>query len=268
MPKWLRNEVFKYFTKKTQLKNSPDKVAYDIAKGMLNAIYGLMCEHPCRYIIDEDYEDGNYYQRAGNYENYKNSKSNVLLYQWGVWVTAYAQRNLFWLGRCCGDWLYCDTDSVYGREWNSEKLEQYNNECINKIQKSGYGPVLGYNLGVAEFDGNYSEFITLGAKRYCCRDKETGELKITVSGVPKKNGVKCLNDDINNFKEEFVFTGDITGKKTHYYINNNKIWIDENGNECSDCVDLVPCDYTLDRIYTDENWQKITTKEITVNVYE
>ena len=67
---------------------------------------------------------------------------------------------------------------------------------------------------------------TMGAKRYCVRDSETGELKITVAGVPKI-GAECLEDDINNFTPNFVFSGSVTGKLTHEYINVEDIYIDD-----------------------------------------
>ena len=273
LPKWLRDKIYEYFTKKTQLKDGDDPVMYQISKGMLNAIYGLMCEHPCRRGIIEDYETGEYLSFDGNYEDYLKSRSNVLLYQWGVWITAYAQVNLYKLGYCCDEWLYCDTDSVYGRGWDNELIDLYNAECIEKVRLSGYGPVKNknngkiYHLGVAEFDGYYTEYKVLGAKRYACRD-ENGEIKITVSGVPKKAGKECLNNDLNNFKEGFSFSGEKTGKKTHYYLYSDGIYIDKNGNECADSIDLVPCDYLLDRVYTDENWKKLFTQEVTIQLYE
>ena len=116
---------------------------------------------------------------------------------------------------------------------------------------AGYGPVtIGdktYNLGCAELDGIYTQFKTLGAKRYCCRKKEDGKLKLTVAGVPKKTGVLCLNDDINNFTEGLDFPGDITGKKTHTYIYSEEgIYIDDMGNEVADSIDLSLCNYHLD----------------------
>ena len=113
-----------------------------------------------------------------------------------------------------------------------------------------------YYPGVAEFDGSYSEFKCCGAKRYACRysnDKrnkkeDRGKLKLTVAGVPKKGGAKCLKDDINNFRPGFIFDGEITGKKqhTHFY---NPIHTDKYGNLIGDSIDLSPCDYLLDDIF-------------------
>jgi hypothetical protein len=104
-----------------------------------------------------------------------------------------------------------------------------------------------YWLGVAEtsLKDKYSEFKYMGAKRYCGRCKADGELHITVAGVPK-SAAKCLDDNIINFKKGFNFKGVDTGKKTHNYLFVDDIYIDENGNETADSVDLSPCDYKLD----------------------
>ena len=67
-----------------------------------------------------------------------------------------------------------------------------------------------------------------------------------MSGVPKKAGAKCLNDDIENFRQGFVFSGEITGKLTHMYQYVDDIYTNEYGDLIADSVNLVPCDYLLD----------------------
>ena len=170
-----------------------------------------------------------------------------------------------------GIWLYSDTDSCYATGWDDDRLQDFNRETKQKLIDAGYGPVLHngreYWLGVAEKDGEYSEFKTQGAKRYCCRDAQTGQLKITVAGVPKKNGAKCLNDDINNFSTGFIFAGDITGKLTHYYLFAEDIYLDAAGNICGDSVDLCPCDYKLDSVYAIP-WEDLLMEDIEIQVYE
>ena len=103
--------------------------------------------------------------------------------------------------------MYSDTDSVKGYEWDMEKLKSYNDEIIRISTERNVG-LVKYNgeefrFGIADFDGEYTEFITHGSKRYCYREK--GNLHITVAGVPK-DGVYCLNDDITNFKKGFIFS--------------------------------------------------------------
>ena len=99
-------------------------------------------------------------------------------------------------------------------------MSAYNQLCKDKLTANGYGAVehndREYWLGVAEFDGEYTEFKVMGAKRYCGRAVKDGELHITVAGVPK-SGYKCLNNDISNFTKGMVFDGTTTGKLTHTY---------------------------------------------------
>ena len=104
----------------------------------------------------------------------------------------------------------------------------------------------------------------LGSKRYCGRSIKTGELKITVAGVPK-TGVKCLNNDISNFKQGLIFSGKITNKKTHTYFYKDDIYIDEKGNETGDSIDLSPCDYLLDRV-ENMSWEDLLSDEINIQI--
>ena len=222
--------------------------------------------------IAENYETGEYEVQEVNpeaeYAKYIKRFTSVLNYQIGVWVTAYAFRNLFDLGSCCRDWIYSDTDSCYGQGWDKKKLEAYNNRCKEKLLKNGYGPVQhngrDYWLGVAEFDNSYTEFKVIGAKRYCGRSVEDGRLHITVAGVPKI-GAECLDDNIDNFRTGFIFPGTRTGKKTHTHFYIDEIYIDENGNETGDSIDLSPCDYLLGGV---ADYSKIFIEEVEIQVYE
>ena len=262
LPRWLTDYVFKLFQEKTQLKGG-DPVLYALAKARLNSVYGLSVQFPLKDLIQEDYESGAYYteyiDREEKYSEFCGKRSTVLPYQIGCWVTSYAFRNLFELGKCVdyengGDWLYSDTDSAYATLWNKEKIEAYNESCREKIRKNGYTCAerggRQYWLGCAELDGVYSQFRMIGAKRYCVRDQETGNLKITVAGVPKTKGAECLNDNIENFRDGFIFSGTVTGKKLHTHIFREDIFIDEYGNEIGDSIDLSPADYTLSSVRT------------------
>lgn len=296
LPRWFTDYVYALFKAKTKLKNG-DPVLYALAKAKLNSLYGMLVQKSIRDNIVEKYDTGEYkvendinpdtgttYTDEELYEKYVNKYSSVLPYQWGVWVTSYAFRNLHRLGECVdyahgGQWLYSDTDSCYAINWDMDKVNEYNRQCIDKLKANDYDGVeyegKMYYLGVAEFDGAYEEFITLGAKRYACRystdprnkEKDYHKLKITVAGVPKKKGVDCLNNDISNFKKYCVFDGLTTGKLTHTYIYNDDIFIDENGNECGDSIDLTPCDYLLDDIEV-ADWEDIYYEEIEVQTYE
>lgn len=274
LPRWLTDYIFSLYEDKTKLKGG-DPVLYALAKSKLNSVYGMCVQKNIRDEIIEDYDTGEYSVSNEKtpeqlYDEFKDRKKNVLLYQWGVWCTSYAMHNLFDLGACVsGTWLYSDTDSVYSTEWDKEKVADYNEAAKQKLIRNGYGPVLHngreYWLGAAEPDSVYTEFITLGSKRYCGRGSD-GALHITVAGVPKK-GARCLNDNINNFRRGFVFDGKTTGKLMHYYIYKDDIEIDADGNETGDSIDLNPCNYLLDQAGL-MTWDELMTDEIFIEYYE
>lgn len=212
LPEWLINYVMKLYFNKSTLKHS-DPVLYAISKGELNGIYGMMVQRIIQQICEEDFDTATWTSDIPEekeqeiLDKFYKSRNSFLPFQWGCWVTAYAQENLFKLGACCKKWIYSDTDSVKGYDWNMVKLQAYNDEIIQISNERGVGLVEYkgeyFRLGIADFDGEYSEFITHGSKRYCYRDADG--LHITVAGVPK-DGVYCLNDDITNFRKGFIFS--------------------------------------------------------------
>lgn len=274
LPKWYTDYVFNCFKDKTLAKGG-DPVEYSIKKARTNANYGLACQKALRDNILECYEDeqigdtdyisGDFHIEENRteeaYQAYLEKYSTILPYEIGIYCTAYATAALHRLGAMCDLWLYSDTDSVYGQGWHEEEVAAYNQECIEFMKMRGYGGVEHngrmYYLGVAEGDASeaYSEFRVLGAKRYCGRLKADGQLHITVAGVPKKTGAACLKDNIENFRQGFIFDGETTGKMQHTYVQ-HEIAIDDRGNEFADSVDLVKCDYTLDQTGIEEirNW--------------
>lgn len=275
LPSWFTDLVFEFFKNKTQYKGG-DAVLYSIAKALLNSLYGVCVQKPVKDLIIEDYISGEYnFKKVVNYETeytkWVENPNNILPYQIGVWCTAYAFSNLFKLGDCVKDgciWIYSDTDSAYSNGWDYEKIERYNNKCKELLQSRGYGAVshegIDYWLGVAVSEGDkdrYTEFVTLGAKRYCGRKCKDNKLHITVAGVPKK-GVECLENDITKFKKGFCFDGLITGKLTHEYIYSG-IHLDDWGNEIGDSIDLTPCNYILDDV-TIYDWQSLINDDIQI----
>lgn len=274
LPRWFTDIVYKLFYDKSTLKGK-DPLNYQISKGKLNSCYGMCVQKAIQNEILENFETGEYStlqkDGAGEYEKYLHNRKKVLPYMWGCWVTEYAQYNLIMkLGPCAGTWLYSDTDSVYGVNFDRKALQAYNDECIQILTDRGYPPIKvdgkTYALGVATLDGEYTEFTTVGAKRYACRSVKDNKLKITVAGVPPKTGVACLKDDINNFKKGLIFPGTVTGKKTHEYRYVDKIYTDKDGNITGDSINLTPCDYLLDDITIDD-WLSFFEEGITINAY-
>ena len=277
LPRWFTDYVFESFTNKTYLKGG-DAVLYSIAKALVNSLYGMTAQKSIREDIIEDYLTGEFLKQDPEnederYAEYIGKLSSILPYQWGCWVTSYAFYNVHQLAKCCRVPLYMDTDSCYGVGWYMDKVEAYNQHCKDLLRANGYDAVIRdgkeYWLGVAEHEGDkdtYYEFKYMGAKRYCGRCMKDKQLHITVAGVPKEDGAKCLKDDINNFHPGFVFDGKTTGKKTHVYFH-NEIYIDENGNETGDSISLIPCDYELDSVNV-VNWEELFNEEIQIQIYE
>lgn len=281
LPKWFTDYVYQLYYEKTTFKGG-DPVEYMLAKGRLNSCYGCCVQKAIQENIVEDYDSGVYeiknidpktgqeLSKEQLYDKYLNNHNKVLPYQWGVYVTAYAFYNLFTLGSYAKTWIYSDTDSCYGMGWNLKKVQEYNDKCRQKMIDRGYKPIewkgKEYCLGVATLDGEYTQFRTVGAKRYCGRSKEDGKLHSTVAGVPKR-GAACLDDNIENFTKGFIFPGSKTGKQTHTYFYVDESYEDENGNITGDSIDLSPCDYLLDVINI-EDWEKMFEEEIEVQTYE
>lgn len=290
LPRWYRDEVWKIFEEKCRLEyqikvlGEGDISQYNIIKGQLNSLYGMCSQKKIKEEIKELYEDdpendrvnGDYYLEASDleelYEKGERSYNNILPYVWGVYVTSYAMQHLYDLSGCINEvnygWLYSDTDSIYSNDWNDEKLAQYNENVKQELVRSGYGVVRiedhEYWLGIAEPDGDYKEFITTGAKRYAVRQQDDS-IKITVAGVPKKAGARCL-ESLEDFREGFIFPGVETGKKTLTYIYSD-IHIDDNGNECADSIDMTPADYTLSSVEA-RRFEDLFTEQITLPFYE
>lgn len=276
LPRWFTDLVFDLYKKKCTLKNG-DPTEYALSKSRVNSLYGMCCQKLLKLQIDEVYQENEYRVNEEQnpvevYDKTIHQHKMVLSYQTGIWVTAYACRNLFELGKCFSGedsiWCYSDTDSCYGVNIDQGLLKQYNDKALEKLRANNYDLIeydgKTFQLGEATLDGEYTEFKTLGAKRYACREKKSGKLKITIAGVPKA-GVKELEDDINNFRKGMVFHGTVTGKKTHFYIYKNDIEIDSHGNEVGDSIDLEPCDYLLDDIFSVD---AIFHDEIGVPIYD
>lgn len=191
----------------------------------------------------------------GKLKEYNNSWSRFLFYPWGVWVTAYARRNI-WTGiLACGvDYCYSDTDSVKIRNAakHREYFETYNREISRLIKTACQAQELDPEraaprnkkgtvkpLGVWDFDGAYSRFKTLGAKRYLVQyaddprnnPKEIGEIRMTVAGLNKQKAIEFLREEygedgiFEHFSNNLDVPGEYTGKLTHTYID-REIWTD------------------------------------------
>lgn len=175
---------------------------------------------------------------------------------WGVFVTAYARKNLFDCmykiekrsmtnGYNCGV-IYCDTDSIKCFGDVSDIFEEYNKTTEIKLKRVADKLGLDFEktrpktikgkqkpLGVFEYEETYNGgFKTLGAKKYLTkhdtritfnikgRKKKFSinayTLHLTLAGVSKEHGARALKN-LDDFKKGFIFGYDETGKKLLYY---------------------------------------------------
>lgn len=222
LPKELRDTIMYYFEKKSILKGDEEHYyEYMKSKNKLNSIYGMIVTNILNTEIE--YHDGEYTEKKMTEEEmqealdkyYKNRRS-FLNYSWGVFITAYARRELEDGLNIAGlDTIYCDTDSVKYIGDHDKEFEAYNErlnrECLEKGVVN-YAEVNGkrYYMGIFDKERGYEEFITLGAKKYAFiqRNKE-GELElgITVSGLSKKKGAEELEKKggLKRFQRNEVF---------------------------------------------------------------
>ncbi|MBD8088313.1 hypothetical protein HUK49_10665, partial [Limosilactobacillus sp. c11Ua_112_M] len=97
LPKAIIEAILKLYQDKTVLKDvEGSEVEYLLSKGMLNSIYGM-----CVTDIVKDnavYGDEWGFEKVDvneEIEKYNSSRKRFLYYAWGIWVTAYARRNLW-----------------------------------------------------------------------------------------------------------------------------------------------------------------------------
>lgn len=263
LPQEIVMSVLYFYREKTKLKHVKGKERdYLRSKEMLNAIYGMMVQDPIHSVITYK-NDGSWdsermldkHSITEALDDYNSSKSRFLWYPWGIYVAAYARRNL-WEGilACGKDYIYSDTDSIkiLHEDKHMNFINDYNSKIVNKIHKICDYYQIPYEftcpkdvdgnehqLGIWDADGSYSYFKTLGAKRYVDIDKDSHELEITISGLSKAagrkwllkkskvkhDGSKVLEDPqpiFDLFNDEMEVPVGQAGKLTHTYVNKYK----------------------------------------------
>ena len=271
LPKEFIKTILHLYKSKTELKGVDGKeVEYLHSKELLNSLYGM-----CVTSIVHDkfnFDGKEWTSEEGSLDeelkNYNTDKNRFLFYQWGVWCTAYARNNLYTgIKECKDDYIYSDTDSIkiFNADKHKNYFEKYNEWIVQKLEKClKYHKIpLDYispktikgetkTLGIWDFDGFYTDFKTLGAKRYIF--KKDNKLSITVCGLSKKSG----RDFIENQQKPFLFFNDgmfvdceHTGKMTHTYIDKEieNVVTDYLGNEAyyheKSYIHLEKTDYLL-----------------------
>lgn len=215
LPQPIIDECIHYYKLKTELKGIKEQEIYYMkSKNKLNSIYGMMAQDPVKQdILFTENEEGlkAFIEQNKDVEAIleEQKRKRFLAYQWGVWTTAHARKRLHEGIKLAGEgFVYADTDSV--KYVGNVDWDDYNGQRMSDSIDSGAyaqdrkGNV--YYMGVYDLDGEYTEFRTLGAKKYCY--VENGKLKVTIAGVNKKKGAEELSarGGIDAFETGFVFT--------------------------------------------------------------
>ena len=246
---------------KTALKGDKEKsILYEKTKAMINSLYGMTAQNPLK--LSFDFHDNDYFLRdiIPEEELRKYNKNAFLVYQWGVWVTAWARWELQEMINQAGDgvhtescFCYCDTDSV--KYTGDIDIDTYNKAQEEKSIASGAYAVDSngeiHYMGVYEIEHTYDRFRTWGAKRYAY--EQDGELFVTTAGVVKRKGKTsnaggeelARNGGLEAFKPGFTFTD--AGGTEALYNDNVDIYLEIDGHtlHITDNVCIRPSEYTL-----------------------
>ncbi len=254
LPTELVRIIVDLYEGKTSLKGIKSRIKeYMSKKEDINSIYGMFVTDILRMIYDytDDWESPRAPDTGEKIDEYNSSFSRFTFFPWGIYITAHGRRRVWSAILEAGrdDYVYTDTDSIKMLHYENhlQFIENYNKsvfralgracdyhglklpQVIPKTIKGKEKP-----LGYWDFEGVYTDFKTLGAKRYLTRvstwdpdDKEleyTKGLSLTCAGVNPALGARYLFDNYRGrefkaFALDFIFPPEGTGKLTHTYCN-------------------------------------------------
>lgn len=247
LPSKLIKCILKLYGDKTTLKGVEGKEKeYLNSKGMLNSIYGMSVTDIVRASVEYNEETDTWSKSLKEDEEieeilkrYNKDWKRFLYYPWGIWVTAYARRNLFTgILELGSDYIYSDTDSIKGINFEKHLnyINNYNKEVEYKLKLMCNHYDIDFNLckpktikgeekliGVWDFDGHYKRFKTLGAKRYMVETSK-GKIEYTIAGLPKNKCVDFITkqgegDAFNYFSDNMLIPSEESNKKLLSYID-------------------------------------------------
>lgn len=258
LPRVMVETVLDLYEGKTVLKDVEGKEQeYQRLKALLNSLYGMCVTDIMRAIIlflgkgEWDKED----PPESALLDYIKNPNSILLYQTGIYVTAYARHELLEHNLAIGEEkvVYNDTDSIkYLYDEETEKyFENYDKKVLEQLQKAlryqkidperiSPKDIKGktHTLGMMTDEGNYLYFKTLGSKRYVGIKEGKNKLECTVAGCPKKKcasyllsglpeekpgqldppqGAPTIEQAFYKFANQMYIPKELSGKYTHYY---------------------------------------------------
>lgn len=254
LPIELRLQIFEYFKQKTELKDVEGKeYEYLKSKNRINATFGMMVTAIDMDDIMFNASDGVWEIKKANVaeqiERSHQSYNTFLLYQWGIFITAYARKRLNQMLNKVGmDTVYTDTDSIkfIGSDNIIHFLRESHKVVMNlkdsDIYYAAENDATIEVLGVWDYEGMYEKFRTWGAKKYAY--VKNGKFQTVVSGMNRKKGAKVVAS-IENFELGRQYEN--VGRTVSFYNNEGIEHIIVDGCEMmtSTNVGIVPTTYTL-----------------------
>lgn len=260
LPKFILNVLNRHYLNKAKMKKAglSGTPEYAIEKSGVNAAYGLMVT---RMELDKVTYNDDWEIVKNDLDFASEASKQILLPQWGIWVTAHARWALFQPGlqiikELGADYIiYNDTDSYKCRKHPKvlEIFEKYNKWIAKKLQACGLTEPAFDDLGMFDLESpNISRIKTLGAKRYLT--EEDGKIKATVAGMPKASILKIKGDpfkafDILGMKLE----AEVADKNSIHYENTETSWKAEDGTIMrelsSACIFPISFSMKLDKFY-------------------
>ena len=280
LPEAIAGPIVAMYGDKTSLKGvAGQEVNYISAKEDINGVYGSVSMDPVRTYYKFSAEDGSFTPTLPSIEDalnkYNNSRSRYLYYPWAAWVTAYSRyvllMTMYDLIDAGVTVMYCDTDSIYHKPSPKAQdiIDRVNNEVRERLSAAMHyrrfyatdeevddalapKDIKGvrHHIGLFEVDGHYSNFKTLGAKRYAV--EKDGQFKITVAGLSK--GAASYIKEIGGmeaFIDGLTVPAEKSGRLTHTYSEETakNLITDYMGNTClmeqHGYIHLEPSPYVL-----------------------
>lgn len=228
LPTYITTPLANAYETKARLKTQGKP--YAVEKSFVNSIYGCMVTTiPSKEI---SYKNGLWCdpEPKTDTDRMKDVAKQILSPFWGIWCTAYARyyllRNVY---KMHTDTIYNDTDSLKGL--NLEKHQhifyEHNKWQENRVkemcERLHLDFSLMYDIGAFDYEGTYTYFKTLGAKRYCTIKDD--KMSTTVAGLPKGAFEKYLENVSRETLQEKMnkyFTNQLSikdCKNAHAYLD-------------------------------------------------
>ena len=268
LPSYLVDMVCKYYYQKSTIDKDLYPIDYKLAKENLNSLYGMCCSG----VFHDSYVWNGYEMEPRDipqdYDEIK--KSQILLPQWGCYISAYARRAevermmslTSYSDMTINDAIYGDTDSWKVRHPDKylSMMERYNDrqqarmdatdlsksdfEFIGAIDQDDLKDKLR-GLGYFKRESRISYLKCLGCKRYIMEEREfkkdgslaDPEIVVKCAGMKSEKFLEKHKDKTREeLFEEFNFGTELapeeSGKMAHHYnmYKHSDVIADDEGN--------------------------------------